>query len=118
MPSLPKKLLHVYCVKCIWLHALHVQLGIIFFGVCLYFSRCHLQALRHLYVLAVEPRLIIPRDVDTRAACYVPVEITLKVCESPHELVMLQCMITDEDTNRISDLRKFILAICVFFLQL
>ena len=77
-----------------------------------------MQALRHLYVLAVEPRLIIPRDVDTRAACYVPVEITLKVSENPHELIMLQCMITDEDTNRISDLRKFILAICVFFLQL
>lgn len=42
-------------------------------------SRCHLQVLRHLYVLAVEPRLITPVDVDTMEACYVPVEITLKV---------------------------------------
>lgn len=32
--------------------------------------RYHLQALRHLYVLAVEPRLLLPRDIDTRSVCY------------------------------------------------
>lgn len=41
--------------------------------------RCHLQALRHLYVLAVEPRLLVPTDVDTKEACYCPVEISLRV---------------------------------------
>lgn len=29
-----------------------------------------MQALRHLYVLAVEPRLLLPRDIDTRTLCY------------------------------------------------
>ena len=29
------------------------------------FFRYHLQALRHLYVLAAEPRLIIPKDVKS-----------------------------------------------------
>ncbi|OZJ05747.1 hypothetical protein BZG36_01280 [Bifiguratus adelaidae] len=37
----------------------------------------HLQAARHLWVLAVEPRCLIPRDVDTGRACYVPVIITV-----------------------------------------
>jgi anaphase-promoting complex subunit 1 len=40
-------------------------------------NRYHLQALRHLYVLATEPRCLIARDVDTHAACYIPIEMTL-----------------------------------------
>lgn len=42
-------------------------------------NRFHLQAFRHLYVLASEPRLLLSKDVDTNEFCYVPVEITLKV---------------------------------------
>ena len=42
-------------------------------------NRFHLQAFRHLYVLAAEPRLLLPRDVDTNEFCYVPIEIKLKV---------------------------------------
>lgn len=38
---------------------------------------CHLQAMRHLYVLAVEPRYIETRDVDTGVPCCVDVEICL-----------------------------------------
>ncbi|XP_054169065.1 anaphase-promoting complex subunit 1-like [Oppia nitens] len=34
-------------------------------------NRYHLQAFRHLYVLATEPRLVIPRDIDTGKAVYV-----------------------------------------------
>lgn len=41
--------------------------------------RFHLQAFRHLYVLAVEKRLVIPRDVSTNKACYVELEIVYKV---------------------------------------
>eukprot|EP00737_Agarophyton_chilense_P002667 gb/GEZJ01003062.1/.p1 GENE.gb/GEZJ01003062.1/~~gb/GEZJ01003062.1/.p1 ORF type:complete len:897 (-),score=89.89 gb/GEZJ01003062.1/:3629-6163(-) len=41
-------------------------------------NRYHLQAMRHLYVLAVEPRCIEPRDVDTGKACSLDVEIRLK----------------------------------------
>lgn len=41
--------------------------------------RYHLQALRHLYVLAAEPRLLVPVDVDTDTPCYALLEVTYKV---------------------------------------
>ena len=41
--------------------------------------RYHLQAFRHLYVLAAELRTVLPRDVDTGIPCYVPMEIIFKV---------------------------------------
>ena len=41
--------------------------------------RYHLQAFRHMYVLAAEPRTMLPRDVDTGHACYVPIEVKFKV---------------------------------------
>lgn len=44
-----------------------------------FLDRFHLQALRHLYVLACEPRLFITRDVDTKAICYIPISVTVKV---------------------------------------
>ncbi|KAB0402223.1 hypothetical protein E2I00_003075, partial [Balaenoptera physalus] len=40
--------------------------------------RYHLQALRHLYVLAAEPRLLVPVDVDTNTPCYALLEVTYK----------------------------------------
>ena len=39
-------------------------------------GRYHLQALRHLYVMAAEPRLLITRDVRTSRACSVEVCVT------------------------------------------
>ncbi|KAK7806339.1 hypothetical protein U0070_020191 [Myodes glareolus] len=42
-------------------------------------NRYHLQALRHLYVLAAEPRLLVPVDVDTNTPCYALIEVTYKV---------------------------------------
>ncbi|XP_019371655.1 PREDICTED: anaphase-promoting complex subunit 1 isoform X1 [Gavialis gangeticus] len=41
-------------------------------------NRYHLQALRHLYVLAAEPRLLVPVDVDTNTPCYALLEVTFK----------------------------------------
>uniref|UniRef100_A0A8C8SU53 Anaphase-promoting complex subunit 1 n=1 Tax=Pelusios castaneus TaxID=367368 RepID=A0A8C8SU53_9SAUR len=41
-------------------------------------NRYHLQALRHLYVLAAEPRLLVPVDVDTNTPCYTLLEVTYK----------------------------------------
>ena len=38
----------------------------------------HLQALRHLYVLAAEKRILVPIDVDSHDGCYVPVELEFK----------------------------------------
>jgi hypothetical protein len=41
------------------------------------FFRYHLQALRHLYVLAAEPRLLIPRDVGTGHKVFAHVKLEL-----------------------------------------
>ncbi|KAH3767260.1 anaphase-promoting complex subunit 1 [Pelomyxa schiedti] len=40
----------------------------------------HLQALRHLYVIASESRCIIPCDVETKRVCSAMVRVTLKPC--------------------------------------
>ncbi|XP_072170160.1 anaphase-promoting complex subunit 1-like [Diadema setosum] len=59
-------------------------------------NRYHLQALRHLYVLAAEPRLILPKDVETGKPCYVPLEVVLKESEWYSETtikVMAPCII-------------------------
>ncbi|XP_070511648.1 anaphase-promoting complex subunit 1 isoform X2 [Cardiocondyla obscurior] len=41
-------------------------------------NRYHLQALRHLYVLAAEPRIILPRDIDTGQYCYATIYLTFE----------------------------------------
>ncbi|CAG8474689.1 1003_t:CDS:2 [Acaulospora colombiana] len=43
-----------------------------------YDNRAHLQAFRHLWVLAVEPRCLVLRDIETREVCHVPVKIVFK----------------------------------------
>jgi anaphase-promoting complex subunit 1 len=83
--------------------ATHMSIGLLFLGggrftlgtsdaaiacmVAAFFPRFHhlssdnksyLQALRHLWVLAVEPRCLIARDVDSAEVVYLPVKITMK----------------------------------------
>ncbi|EOA21984.1 hypothetical protein CARUB_v10002491mg [Capsella rubella] len=41
-------------------------------------NRCHLQAFRHLYVLATEARWLQTIDVDSGLPVYVPLEVTVK----------------------------------------
>uniref|UniRef100_A0AAY4C5Y8 Anaphase-promoting complex subunit 1 n=1 Tax=Denticeps clupeoides TaxID=299321 RepID=A0AAY4C5Y8_9TELE len=41
-------------------------------------NRYHLQALRHLSVLAAEPRLLVPVDVDTLKPCHALLDVTYK----------------------------------------
>eukprot|EP00516_Mucochytrium_quahogii_P003269 CAMPEP_0203751382 /NCGR_PEP_ID=MMETSP0098-20131031/5463_1 /ASSEMBLY_ACC=CAM_ASM_000208 /TAXON_ID=96639 /ORGANISM=" , Strain NY0313808BC1" /LENGTH=2329 /DNA_ID=CAMNT_0050641079 /DNA_START=277 /DNA_END=7263 /DNA_ORIENTATION=+ len=41
-------------------------------------NQYHLQALRHLYVLAAEQRCIEAYDIDNRSPCYLPMEITIR----------------------------------------
>ncbi|XP_076165385.1 anaphase promoting complex subunit 1 isoform X2 [Ptiloglossa arizonensis] len=41
-------------------------------------NRYHLQALRHLYVLAAEPRVILPRDIDNCQYCYTTIHLTFE----------------------------------------
>ncbi|XP_017782212.1 PREDICTED: anaphase-promoting complex subunit 1 [Nicrophorus vespilloides] len=75
--------------------AIHMALGLLFLGggrytlsnspasvaalICAFYpkfpthsndNRYHLQAFRHLYVMAVEPRLIIPKDITVGRMCY------------------------------------------------
>lgn len=43
-----------------------------------YFTYCfryHLQAFRHLYILATEPRIVLPRDIDSGDLCYVHLKV-------------------------------------------
>lgn len=42
-------------------------------------NRGHLQALRHLWVLAVESRCLVTRDVDTREVCPIPISLSMAV---------------------------------------
>lgn len=41
-------------------------------------NKCHLQAFRHLWVLAAEPRCLITRDVDSRRPISVPVSLEMR----------------------------------------
>ncbi len=79
-PSLLQRLLETLFAS--MSHALNLfaaQNVTYYFFIVLY-CRYHLQALRHLYVLAAEPRLILPKDVDSGKPCYAPIEIVFKVC--------------------------------------
>ena len=83
--------------------ATHMSLGLLFLGgcrytlstrpeaiaamICAFFpkfpitsndNRYHLQAFRHLYVLAAEPRLVIPRDIATGKYVYVNLNLKFK----------------------------------------
>lgn len=93
--------------------ALHMSLGLLFLGSCRYSlssspesigalvcalypiypnhssdNRYHLQALRHLYVLAAEPRLLIPRDIQANKPVYV--WITVRQKNHGDEIVQLK----------------------------
>jgi anaphase-promoting complex subunit 1 len=41
-------------------------------------NQCHLQVLRHFWVLAFEPRCLITRDVESRQACPLPVIVSVR----------------------------------------
>ena len=41
-------------------------------------NKSYLQALRHLWVLAAEPRCLLTRDVDTKEVVYMPIKIRVK----------------------------------------
>jgi anaphase-promoting complex subunit 1 len=41
-------------------------------------NKCHLQAFRHLWVLAAEPRCLIARDVDSRRPISIPVSLNMR----------------------------------------
>ncbi|GAB2272646.1 hypothetical protein Dimus_007470 [Dionaea muscipula] len=55
-------------------------------------NRCHLQAYRHMYVLATEARCIQTVDVDTGLPVYAPLEVTVK--ETEHHAETTFCEVT------------------------
>ncbi|KAH0579751.1 hypothetical protein H2248_002588 [Termitomyces sp. 'cryptogamus'] len=101
----------------------HMSIGLLFLGggrftlgtsdaaiacmVAAFFPRTHsvssdnksyLQALRHLWVLAVEPRCLIARDVDSTEVVYLPVKITMKEGkETGHTQLISPTLIPDLD---------------------
>ena len=102
--------------------ATHMALGLLFLGGCRYtistapFSiavlvmalfpkfpihshdnRYHLQAFRHLYALAVEPRLIIPRDIDSGLVSIVHMKV-LSLNSSQWKELRAPCFIPQLDS--------------------
>lgn len=56
-------------------------------------NKCHLQAFRYLWVLAAEPRCLIPRDIDTRRPLSIPVSLTLK--DGTSKTLIAPCLLPD-----------------------
>lgn len=56
-------------------------------------NRYHLQALRHLYVLATEPRILLPRDIDTGRLCLS--SVTYITRDSSVVTTMAPCMLPE-----------------------
>ncbi|XXQ32085.1 Anaphase-promoting complex subfamily unit 1 C-terminal domain containing protein [Plasmodiophora brassicae] len=59
-------------------------------------NRDHVQAFRHLYVLAVEPRYLETRDVDNGRPCYVPLVVQLSHGEQRN--IIAPCLLPSPDT--------------------
>ncbi|XP_058181037.1 anaphase-promoting complex subunit 1 isoform X3 [Rhododendron vialii] len=67
-------------------------------------NRCHLQAFRHLYVLATEARWVQTVDVDTGLPVYAPLEMTIKETEHYGETRFCEvtpCILPERATLKI-----------------
>ncbi|KAJ3095174.1 Anaphase-promoting complex subunit 1, partial [Physocladia obscura] len=61
-------------------------------------NRCHLQAFRHLWVIAVEKRRsFVVRDVGTRIACSIPILVSIKGAVQELEMIA-PCILPDLET--------------------
>ncbi|PYH90565.1 20S cyclosome subunit [Aspergillus ellipticus CBS 707.79] len=56
-------------------------------------NKCHLQAFRHLWVLAAEPRCLVPRDIDSRRPISIP--ITLTNHDGISRMITAPCLLPD-----------------------
>ena len=60
-----------------------------------------MQALRHLYVLACEPRLILPKDIDNDQFCYASVHLTFandELAVGQEVLIKAPCLLPQLDS--------------------
>lgn len=56
-------------------------------------NKCHLQAFRHLWVLATEPRCLVPRDLDTRRPISIPIIVTS--CDGSNRTITAPCLLPE-----------------------
>lgn len=66
------------------------------YWLCVY--RYHLQAFRHLYVLAAESRLLLPRDIDNKALVYANINmhfIDTKYYRNQQVKLMAPCLLPE-----------------------
>ncbi|KAL4894308.1 hypothetical protein BDV59DRAFT_176195 [Aspergillus ambiguus] len=56
-------------------------------------NKCHLQAFRHLWVLAAEPRCLVPRDIDTRRPVSIP--LTVNSTNGDTRTINAPCLLPD-----------------------
>lgn len=63
-------------------------------------NRAHLQALRHFWVLAAEPRCLIPRDFETHQPIITPIKIILRDANDSQGVVTKEapCLLPEVDT--------------------
>lgn len=74
----------------------------------------HLQALRHLWVLAAEPRCIIPRDTQTRAITSLPLQLTMK--DGSNMNLNAPCLLPPLESIRgVNSMSKLVLPVTLDF---
>ncbi|KAL2816959.1 hypothetical protein BJX63DRAFT_132423 [Aspergillus granulosus] len=56
-------------------------------------NKCHLQAFRHLWVLAAEARCLVPRDLDSRRPVLIPINVTSFTGDS--RMLTAPCLLPD-----------------------
>ena len=64
-------------------------------------TRYHLQCFRHMWVLAVEQRCLVARDVDTAQLCFLPITLTLKETDTHAETeldLVAPCVLPELDS--------------------
>ncbi|KAF8771203.1 Anaphase-promoting complex subunit 1 like protein [Argiope bruennichi] len=85
-----------------------LALGMMFFDSD---NQYHLQAFYHLYVLAVEPRLIIPRLIDSNKPVYVNIKVKFKISNfssDPVALKFASCFLAPAATSdQVSKINNF-----------
>ncbi|EAW09187.1 anaphase promoting complex subunit 1 [Aspergillus clavatus NRRL 1] len=67
-------------------------------------NKCHLQAFRHLWVLAAEPRCLVPRDIDSRRP--IPLPITVTGRDGGRQTVTAPCLLPDLDSIARVEIRS------------